>query len=273
MDPRVEQFQQTVWEYYRAHGRHDLPWRQPEADGLFDPYKILVSEIMLQQTQVARVIPKFREFVAKFPTVADLAKAPLAAVLQAWSGLGYNRRAKFLWQAAQAVMDDHDGKLPASSSQLVKLPGIGPNTAGAVLAYAYNQPVVFIETNIRTVFIHHFLADKQGIADREIADLVARTLPDDARQWYWALMDYGVHIKQTVGNLNVLSKHYTRQSAFHGSRRQVRGQLLQLLGEQARSLQALRQSITDERLDGVLADLLSEGLIAKTGPRYHLYGA
>lgn len=152
----MEQFSDTVWQYYKAHGRHDLPWRQPEANGELDPYKVLVSEIMLQQTQVSRVIPKFYAFIDQFPALEALAQAPLSDVLKFWSGLGYNRRAKFLWQTAGVVVTNHAGRLPQDSRELVTLPGIGYNTAGALLAYAYNRSVVFVETNIRTVFIYHF---------------------------------------------------------------------------------------------------------------------
>jgi A/G-specific adenine glycosylase len=266
-------FQEAVWDYYRREGRHDLPWRQAEPDGSHDPFKILVSEIMLQQTQVARVIPKYLEFTARFPSFAALAKAPLADVLVAWSGLGYNRRAKFLWQAAKQVVQEHGGHLPDTTVELSKLPGIGPNTAGAVLAYAHNKPVVFIETNIRTVYIHHFFADRQGITDREILDMVARTLPDDARTWYWALMDYGTYLKQTVGNLNKLSKHYTKQSTFQGSRRQIRGQVLRLLAERSQTAASLRRQIDDERLESVLQDLVQEELLEKQGTAYRLHQA
>jgi A/G-specific adenine glycosylase len=268
-----QQFEAAVWEYFRAHGRHDLPWRRPQSDGGFDPYRILVSEIMLQQTQVSRVIPKFEAFTTRFPDVPALAEAPLAAVLTQWSGLGYNRRAKFLWQAAQRVRQEHGGQLPKSSAELVKLPGIGPNTAGALLAYAYNLPTVFIETNIRTVFIHHFFAGQQGVDDRAILELVARTVPEDARHWYWALMDYGTHLKQTQGNLNKLSKHYTVQSRFAGSRRQVRGQVLQLLHDRSQQEAGLAQVIADERLPAVLADLVGEGMIEYVRGRYKLPGA
>jgi A/G-specific adenine glycosylase len=270
MTAQISAFQQTVWDYYRAQGRRDLPWRQPEADGTLDPYKVLVSELMLQQTQVPRVIPKFEQFIRQFPSFESLAAAPLRAVLQAWSGLGYNRRAKFLWQTAREVVAVHNGQLPHTSAELITLPGIGPNTAGALLVYAFNQPVVFIETNIRTVFIHHFFAGQQDVHDRDIADLVARTLPDNAREWYWALMDYGTYLKQTVGNLNVLSKHYTKQSAFHGSRRQIRGQVLKLLGQKRQSKRALAGVIADERLAGVLDDLLHEGLVRQAGAYYKL---
>lgn len=165
MKHEITALQETVWKYYHQHGRHDLPWRLPEPDGSFDPYKILVSEIMLQQTQVPRVLPKFTEFLTKFPTGQELAEASLGEVLAAWSGLGYNRRAKFLWQAAQKVVRDFGGELPHTFEALESLPGIGKNTAGAVAAYAYNQPAIFLETNIRTIFIHHFFRDADLVPD------------------------------------------------------------------------------------------------------------
>ncbi|HEV7455016.1 MAG TPA: hypothetical protein VGO07_07190 [Candidatus Saccharimonadales bacterium] len=266
----IETFQQTVLDYYREHGRHDLPWRLPEADGSFDPYKIVVSEIMLQQTQVQRVSPKFLDFTAHYPTFVALAAAPLGDVLKTWSGLGYNRRAKFLWQAARIVADDYRGELPSTASELVKLPGIGINTAGAVQAYAFNKPVVFIETNIRTVFIHHFFSGRQAVHDREISDLAAAALPDNARQWYWALMDYGTHLKQTVGNLSRSSAHYTKQSSFIGSKRQVRGAVLKLLGQKTATAQELARHIPDARLPDVLEELTQEHLITEHANYYTL---
>src|SRR6266550_351214 len=150
---QIQQFHEAVWDYYREHKRI-MAWRVHPT-----PYSVLVSELMLQQTQVNRVLPKFQEFMLRFPTVISLADAPLAEVLRVWSGLGYNRRAKFLHAAAQVVVEKYGGVIPATFTELVTLPGVGKNTAGAVLAYAYNQPVVFIETNIRSVFFHHFFAD------------------------------------------------------------------------------------------------------------------
>jgi A/G-specific adenine glycosylase len=270
---RVEAFQRTVWEFYAQHGRHDLPWRQPDAHGAFDPYPILVSEIMLQQTQVQRVIPKYQSFLSRFPSFAALASASLADVLQAWSGLGYNRRAKFLWQAAQAVMQRPDRVLPDTREALMALPGVGANTAGAVLAYAFGRPVVFIETNIRTVFMYHFFADQEQVHDKDILDVVARSLPDDPRRWYWALMDYGSYVKHSIGNLNALSKHYKKQATFAGSRRQLRGQLLRILGEQPQTAAVLSGMIDDPRLAAVLEDLRQEQLIDKKGAYYQLFGA
>lgn len=266
-------FEQTVLEYYKAHGRHDLPWRRIEADSSVDPYKVLVSELMLQQTQVPRVIPKFDSFMAQFPTFESLASASLSDVLTAWNGLGYNRRAKFLWQAAGSVVRDYGGVLPDNLKDLVTLPGVGPNTAGALLAYAYDKPVVFVETNIRTVFIYHFFADQEQVSDADIADQAARTLPDGSRVWYWALMDYGTFLKKTVGNPNKQSKHYAKQSAFHGSRRQIRGQVLRLLAKKAYTLAGLEKLIIDERLASVLDDLMREGLIQQVAASYKLAGS
>ena len=223
----ITEFQALVWDYFQQSGRHDLPWRLAAADGQFDPYTIMVSELMLQQTQVQRVIPKYAEFLQKFPTLQDLAAAELGAVLTAWSGLGYNRRAKFLWQSAQRVVDEYNGVFPQTTAELVNLPGIGKNTAGAIQAYAFNHPVVFIETNIRSVYIHHFFADKTDVSDTDILQLVAATVDSEhPREWYWALMDYGSHLKKSVGNTSKQSKTYMKQSAFHGSKRQIRGQVI-----------------------------------------------
>ncbi len=265
-------FQETVWTYYRDHARHDLPWRQPEPDGTFDAYKIMVSEAMLQQTQVVRVIPKFQAFLVRFPTVKALAAAPLGEVLIVWSGLGYNRRAKFLWQAAQAIVQNHNGEIPRNVSDLQALPGIGANTAGAICAYAYNQPVVFIETNIRTVFIHHFFADTlEPVADKVLAEYVAETLEAaQPREWYWALMDYGVYLKQTVGNVSRRSKSYAKQSKFEGSLRQIRGAVIRRLATGAHTKNQLAIELTDERLDSVLDALTQEKLIEKRGDQYYL---
>jgi len=265
-DNMKRRFREEVWEYYRAHGRNELPWRHN-----IDAYRVTVSELMLQQTQVSRVVPKYREFLERFPTVRDLAAAPLGDVLRVWGGLGYNRRAKFLRETARQVVDDHGGVLPGDLEDLMALPGIGRNTAGAILAYAYDRPVVFVETNIRTVFIHHFFDDQTGIADTAILELAGAALDrEHPREWYWALMDYGAYLKQEVGNLNRLSKTYAKQSAFHGSRRQIRGQVLRLLGEKPRTVDELSEQIGDERLPDVLADLLDERLIRWYGAAYRL---
>jgi len=269
---KIISFQQEVWEYYAAHGRHDLPWRVPEADGTFDPYKILVSELMLQQTQVARVIPKYEQFLKQFPTVHDLAHAPLGDVLIAWQGLGYNRRAKFLWQAARMVVEDLNGQFPTIQKDLEKLPGVGRNTAGAISAYAYNQPVTFVETNIRTVFIHHFFQDQSSVPDKEILQVVTQTLPaENPREWYWGIMDWGVYLKQTHGNVSRHSKSYVKQSRFSGSKRQIRGRVLRLLGQRSHNFFELDACIADLRLKDVLHDLEREGMVHHNDSVYSLF--
>jgi len=276
---QTHEFEMQVWDYYEAHGRHDLPWRVPNDSGTFDPYAIMVSEIMLQQTQVARVIPKYQQFLTLFPSVEVLAEAPLAEVLKAWSGLGYNRRAKFLWQAAQYVRDQFQGVFPQTVGELVQLPGVGKNTAGAIAAYAFDRPVTYVETNIRTVIIHHFFVDQDEVADKEIESLLATIIDDIAREgqpdhtprtWYWALMDYGTFLKQTVGNVSKRSKTYAKQSKFEGSLRQIRGHVLRLLADAPLTDRQIATKITDERLPLVLAALCQESIISLKEGRYHL---
>lgn len=262
----ISLFQEVVWNYYHDHGR-SLPWRNPEPDGSFNAYKILVSEIMLQQTQASRVIPKYQEFLNRFPTLSELGTVELADVLVLWNGLGYNRRAKFLWQIGQAT----NGQLPSTLDELIRLPGIGHNTAAAIMAYAYNQPVVFIETNIRTVFIHHFFNDQIGISDKELMPYIESALDHEhPREWYWALMDYGVYIKSTIGNASRNSSHYAKQSKFEGSKRQIRGQIIRALANHACTAKELEQLVTDPRLSDVLQDLVNEQLVKKTGTNYSL---
>ncbi len=214
---------------------------------------------MLQQTQVSRVVPKYDQWLWRFSCVDNLAQASLADVLSAWSGLGYNRRAKYLHEAAKTLASLSE---PWTYEALVACKGIGSNTAAAVMVYAYNQPLVFIETNIRTVYIHHFFNDRDTIPDSEILSLVAQTLDhENPREFYWALMDYGVHLKATVGNASRSSAHYAKQSTFAGSRRQIRGQVLKRLMTQPQTQAELAVIISDERLDTVVADLLREGMI------------
>lgn len=216
-------FKKTVWSYYKKHGRN-LPWRDTR-----DPYKILVSEIMLQQTQVERVIPKYNSFIKKFPTVKKLADASLKDVLKEWQGLGYNRRGLYLKKAAEETVKNFNGKLPKDYQPLLSLPGIGPATAGDILAFAYNIPIPVIETNIRTVFLHHFFNDAscKQIHDKEILPIVEKTLDKkNPRDWYWALLDYGSYLKRTIGNQNSKSRHYLKQSPFRGSNRELRAKIL-----------------------------------------------
>jgi len=255
-DELIRNFREVIWDYFAKH-RRDMPWRDDPS-----PYHVLVSELMLQQTQVNRVLPKYEEFMGRFPTIQDLANASLADVLAAWSGLGYNRRAKFLHATAQRVAADFGGELPRTRDELASLPGIGANTAGALQAYAFNQPVVFVETNIRTVYFHHFFQDSTAVDDKELLPLLEQTVDHEhPREWYWALMDYGTHLKQTIGNNISQSRHYARQSKFEGSRRQVRGRILKLLIAGPQSSEQVEAALADERVAGVLDELMREGMI------------
>ncbi len=261
----------TISKYYAVHGRSHLPWRKTR-----DVYKILVSEVMLQQTQVDRVLPKYAEFLKAFPTVHSLAQASLRDVLTHWSGLGYNRRAKFLHEAAKVVVANHDGKFPKEVNELQKLPGVGPYTARAIAAFAHNEPVVFIETNIRTIFIYSsFLQNTRikketRITDAEIMPLVARALRESKmqpRNFYAALMDYGSFLKKSGVRVNNKSKHYTKQSKFEGSARQLRGAILRELLKSPKTIDEL-QKLTARTLDEIkneLSKLQKEKLIEKKG--------
>lgn len=270
MEHRYQQFIETVWDHYHKNSR-DLPWRQIDSHGHIDAYKVLVSEIMLQQTQVQRVIPKYTEFLSVFPDIHTLANAPLEKVLMQWSGLGYNRRAKFLWEAAKMVQTEYKGVLPSDEPGLVTLPGVGVNTARAVLAYACNQPVAFIETNVRTVYIYHFFQDKTAVHDRDILQLVTDTLDaEHPREWYWALMDYGTFLKKTAGNSTRQSAHYTKQSTFAGSKRQIRGRIIKILTNGPADYKDIKKEINDDRFEAVVADLLSEQLVTRSGDTLHL---
>jgi A/G-specific adenine glycosylase len=266
---QILEFREAVWGYYREHGR-TMPWREDPS-----PYKVLVSELMLQQTQASRVIPKFDAFMYTCPDFASLAGKSLGEVLALWSGLGYNRRAKFLHQAAGLIMSDHGGVLPDSFDELVRLPGIGKNTAGAILAYAYEQPVVFIETNIRTVYFHHFYPDAhEPVTDRELESLVTLTVDhENPREWYWALMDYGTYLKKTAGGRLRTSRHYTKQSLLKGSLREMRGKILKALVARETTENELRNQVeADDRFDVALNALLAEGFIERNGRNIRLTG-
>lgn len=256
----IETFRSTVYGFYHKN-RREFPWRDTT-----DPYAILVSEIMLQQTQVERVREKYVSFLARFPSVSALAQASLAEVLIAWQGLGYNRRAKFLHGAAQQLLEHRGGEVPPSLEALIALPGIGHNTAAAICAYAFNLPVVYVETNIRTTYIHHFFEGTDAVSDADILALVSQTLDaHNPRGWYSALMDYGTFLKETIPGLNERSKHYTKQSPFKGSRREVRGWLLRELGKGNMSREKLFTApiFPEEVLGTVVEQLVSEGFICE----------
>lgn len=331
-----EQFQALVWSFYQEHGRHDLPWRLN-----LTPYGVFVSEIMLQQTQVSRVLGRWERWCERWPGFAELAVAGTAEALEEWHGMGYNRRALALKAAAQMVVSKFGGELPRDPEALVQLPGVGPNTAGSVAAFAYNEPVVFIETNIRRVFLYHY-AELMGlgaaepmssrrrtqranssyplnghasassdtvssaptvrpvggahepssrtepasawrvregdsappgpaepISDAQLRPLIEATLDRERpREWYWALMDYGADLAKRVPNPNRRSKHYTVQSRFEGSVRQLRGEVLRQLLAGPKTVVEL--DISDKRLEVVLAALIKEGFVIRNSSRYEL---
>jgi A/G-specific adenine glycosylase len=265
---QISSFQHLVYTYYNKH-RRDLPWRNTD-----NPYHILVSEIMLQQTQVERVIEKYSRFVERFPDVASLAKATLKEILEVWQGLGYNRRAISLMKLAGIIISEYQGKLPANAEDLMKLPGIGRATAGCLLAFAFRTPSVFIETNIRRVFIHHFFQDREGIHDNEIMPLVEATLDrKNPRDWYYALMDYGSLLKKEIENPNKKSAHYTRQAPFEGSDRKIRGAILKTLIKKTSMTEKdiiTAISIEKERTKKILSALVKEGFIIRTGKTFRI---
>lgn len=259
-------FQELIWQKSRELFR-PMPWREDT-----QPYYVLVSEIMLQQTQVERVIPKFDAFITAFPSVRRLAQASLSEVLTLWSGLGYNRRAKFLHEAARMIMNEFSGEFPSEFHEIIKLPGVGANTAGAIMAYSFDRPTVFIETNIRTVYFYHFFPDHQEVSDAELRELVEATLSrEHPREWYWALMDYGSFLKRSGAGMNSKSRHYKKQSPLKGSVREVRGAILRALTQNDMALSELRRRVAiDDRFETALQGLLRDGLVTETAGLFHL---
>jgi A/G-specific adenine glycosylase len=262
----LERFRADVWAFHRSN-RREMPWRDVD-----DPYAVLVSEMMLQQTQVARVMTRYPDWMASFPTLDSLAAAPLSAVLEKWQGLGYNRRALALKRCAEIASERFGGSLPQDEALLRTLPGIGPATAAAVMDYAFRVPAPFIETNVRAVFIHHFFADSADVPDSALRPLVAETWDrDDPRGWGYALMDYGAHLKRMVPNPSRRSRHHVRQSPFEGSRRQQRARLLRavLAGPGARA-EAYAETLGADVVEVacLLAELAGEGFIAETRGRW-----
>lgn len=264
----VAEFQSMILDFYRQEGR-SFPWRETR-----DPYAILVSELMLQQTQTERVVPKYLAWLEAFPTAADLAAAPFPQVLAAWSGLGYNRRAGYLQSACRQVVQELGGVFPSTAKELQRLKGVGAYTSGAVAAFAFNRPEVFIETNIRSVYLFFFYPDQEKVSDAQLMPLIETTLyRPDPRVWYYALMDYGAALKKSTANPNRQSRHYSRQSRFEGSLRQARGAIVRQLSLGGNRPQALEDlaagaGIDLYRMQGAAESLVSEGMIMQRGNLY-----
>ena len=264
------EFRKLIYSTYEREGR-SFPWKENT-----EPWGIFVSELMLHQTQAERVVPFWKRWMEKWPSPAALAKAPLEEVLREWSGLGYNRRAKYLKESALIIERDFGGVVPETPEVLVKLPGIGPYTAGAIACFAYNHPSLFIETNIRRVMLHFFFYEKEGISDREIMPIMGETLDrENPRKWYWALMDYGAGLKKLAINPNRRSAHYYRQNAFKGSLRQIRGSIVRCLvsGGNAKAGELFaRLDVPVEKEDfyRALEALISDSLVAEEKGVYRI---
>lgn len=256
--------QQLVYCFFGEHGR-TLPWRQID-----NPFLILVSEVMLQQTQVDRVIPKYQAFIERFPTPGRLAEAPLPELLSCWQGLGYNRRAIHLQRSVRVLIEQWDGQLPEDPRLLQQLPGIGPYTAGAISTFAFNRPNVFLETNIRAVLLHFFYADRDAVGDSELLPLAGLLLDrEHPCRWYNALMDYGSDLKRRFPNPSRRSRHHSLQSRFEGSDRQIRGALVRLVLRYSRLRpEEIREMlpVESERLQRILDGLIQEGFLTREGP-------
>ncbi len=265
-DDDIRRFRDVIYEYYGEYGR-SFPWRET-----FDPYKIVVSEIMLQQTQTERVLPKYERFIAAWPNFTALSHATLFEVYNLWQGLGYNRRAKALIDIAKTVERDFGGVLSSSDGELEKFPMIGPATAAAVRAFAFNKPSAYLETNIRRVYIHFFFEGRADVRDDELLPFaVAAVDPQEPRQWQYALMDYGVFLKNTLPNPNRRSRHHVVQSPFEGSDRQIRGGILRFLARHPASpsveiFHAL--PFEKNRVAKELESLESEGMLVEENSVY-----
>lgn len=263
----LRRFCTTVKSYYKRCGR-DFTWRKTR-----DPYRVLVSEIMLQQTQTQRVAERFPLFLRDFPNLRALARAPQSDVIRAWEGLGYYRRARNLHRAAQAVVELHDGRIPESYDALRALPGVGAYTAAAVSAFAFDCGVPMIETNIRSVYLYVFFKGARLVSDREILELVAATMPaKNVRDWFYALMDLGVELKRQRPLINHASRYHKIQSPFKGSDRRVAAQVLRHIVRSTRPVskaaiaKEIQRSIEDvrsEQIERALTRLEREALIVR----------
>ena len=255
----IRLFQAMIWRFYHQYGR-SFAWRHID-----NPYYVMISEIMLQQTQTDRVVVKYEQFIDVFPTIAHLAAADLREVLGVWQGLGYNRRGKALWDNARKIVQDFNGIVPDNPAILETFASIGPNTAGSIVAFAFNKSVIFIETNIRAVYLHTFFKGQNEVRDKQLMPLIEQTLDQaNPREWYYALMDYGVHLKKLCINPGRASAHYAVQSKFQGSDRQIRGRIIKELAlGGATSKQQLFAKLGDdyERYERIVHTLVSDALV------------
>lgn len=267
--PSLHSFVQFILGFYKQYGR-TFAWRQTS-----DAYRILLSEVMLQQTQTTRVQPKYTLFLSIWPDFEALAKTSLDELLFHWKGLGYNRRALNLLKSARAT-EAWNWTIPNDRTIIASLPGVGKATTAALLSFCYNERAIYLETNIRRVLLHCFYPESMGIADKELELLLAKLCDevDDYKTWYYALMDYGVLLKTLVPNANVRSAHYSKQGKFENSNRQIRGQLIHLLSDtgpkQAEVILQLLSRFEEERVMDCLDQLKAEGFVQETEQVYSI---
>lgn len=279
----IPQFQKIILDWHKKN-RRDMSWKNTK-----DPYKILVSEVMLQQTQVARVLPKYKEFLKEFPTLQVLAKASDKKLLRVWQGLGYWRRALGLKNTAKAILKEYKGKFPKDPKVLETLPGIGPYTARALACFAFDHSEAFLDTNIRRVYLHFFFPKKKNISDKQILKIAQKAIPSisshnsrlrypitTSRKWHYALFDYGATVLKDK-KVNKQSRHYTKQSKFAGSFRSFRTKVIHFLLEQPQQTatktkirQLLKTAKNPYAPEKILASLEKDSLIKRKRNSYSL---
>ncbi len=263
----MKEFRQKVLAHYDKNGR-DMPWRHLSNDQQLRLYQVVVSELMLQQTQVTRVTLKYQCWMKRFPSMQECAESDFSDILAEWQGLGYMRRARYLHDICKQLTSVERATYELLCSQK----GIGPNTAAAIMAYTYNEPLAFVETNIRTVYIHEFFHDMPLVSDSDIREAVNNTMDrDEPRIWFWALMDYGSYLKKT-GKRNHQSAHYVRQSAFEGSNRQLRAKILKaVLQSTSLAYDEVLLRFDDARSAACIDALVQDGLLRRVGVQLQVH--
>lgn len=261
-ETRIRKFHEKIFTWWKKNKR-SLPWRETT-----NPYYIMISEIMLQQTQVNRSIEKYLEFIDKYPTIKDLAEASVSSVLKSWSGLGYNRRALWLHEAANQIVKLKD--FPETPEELQKLKGIGPYTSRSILIFAFNYDIATVDTNIRRILIAENFA-KEETKEKELFIIAQKLLPKGkARDWHNALMDFG-SLVLTSAKTGIKPKTTTSRNSKEN--RRFRGIIVKYL---TRNSKALKErmikncNIPTEKIDDILEGLLADGLIIKIRKYYAL---
>ncbi len=269
----ITEFRKFILSWYGKNKR-SFPWRKTS-----DPYRILVSEVMLQQTQISRVVPKYKKFLQEFPTLKSLAQVSTRKLLKTWKGLGYWKRALFLRESARKIIKEYLGKFPQDSRSLETLPGIGPYTAKAIACFAFRKKEAFLDTNIRKVYLHFFFSKRKKVSDREILEIAQRAVrKKNPKAWHYALFDYGAAVLKGK-RINRKSLHYYRQSPFQGSFRSFRTKAVRLLLSQNKTSHKTLESFLEKEIrktqksyssEEILFSLLKDKLIKKSKKYYFI---